>query len=746
MDETYRSEFTKSKVYKIQINILYNTKDTDDTNSDDLNTNYFIINNMHDILIEEFKNTDNYKYFKTIYPNSKSTPLYIVKDSFYIDRNVMESLRKVTSAGFPKERGTEPVKAGSFITYFEKFVKSNKSNTKITAYKADLFAVFRNSALKAVPTKYKGQEPQSEVITSINKVPTFDELFKNNFFLELIGTETFNNLIQQIYEKTPDDANLKQALNLFYNIFTKLNNKAKYEYFLDPNIVKYISKIIDDNTISSSSSNDDYYYMQNQRKPTLNDNRVKEETYNKYYKYLFPNKKDTSSLSDLDKDKILMFNNVYYIIKNIYLLDDTIISITNYKANKAQPIKKYYIKQVGLCELNDKNNITHFQIKDNEVIIFIKATLEYIIENPILQINYLIDDLENARQNFLPQSYILEPKDISNNYSNYNKIYIHDKINYKNISSDIDYFAKVLRNKNTIKNKEEFFLNTQAVKLFNNYFQEKFKSSKQNAEEHKIIESNIKFLLYVIFKFYNNKVFKKYYIADTYIKYFKQTKETKETKEDKVGKEDEVGKEDKGNEGDNEDKMDKGNEGNEGNEEDKMDATDMEYYSIINKSHKIEDHKKYEIISTIFNQSPQQEQEQVTLKSESSIYQKFKSADARLPNNIIYKIDVVFRCFLEKNGKKPTLARKLIAENCLSKAQKLDEAFTNTLYKAFRLPKNYLYNKLTNITHKQKPNVTLEENVANKGGGKISKIYKYSKNSTRKYKNNANLIITNNNL
>ena len=134
------------------------------------------------------------------------------------------------------------------------------------------------------------------------------------------------------------------------------------------------------------------------------------------------------------------------------------------------------------------------------------------------------------------------------------------------------------------------------------------------------------------------------------------------------------------------------------------------------------------------------------LQSESSIYQKFESADARLENNIIYKIDVVFRCFLEKNGKKPTLARKLIAENCLSKAQKLDEAFTNTLYKAFRLPKNYLYNKLTNITHKQKPNVTLEENVANKGGGKISKIYKYSKNSTRKYKNNANLIITNNNL
>ena len=598
----------------------------------------------------------------------------------------MDSLRKVASAGFPKERATEPVKAGRFKIYFDKF---DKSNTK-TAYKDALFAEFKDSALKAVPTKYRNEEKQTEVITSINSVTTYDDLFNNPFFVELTGTETFTNLIEQIYEKTPDDTDLKQALNLFYNIFTKLNNKDKYEYFLDPNTVNYISKLIDDSTISSSSSssNDDYYYMQNQRKPTLNDNRAKEEIYNKYYKYLFPNKKDITSLTDLDKDKILMFNNVYYIIKNIYLLDDTIISVTNYKTNNTQQKKKYYIKHIGLRELDDKNNVTHFQIKDNEVIIFMKATLEYIIENPILQINYLIDDLENARQKFVPQSYILEPKDISNNYSNYNKIYIHDKINYKNISSDIDYFAKVLRKKNIIKNKEEVFLNTQALKLLNNYFKAQLNKPYTQA----MIESNIKFLLYVIFKFYNNKVFKKYYIADTYIQYL-----------------------------------------NESNK----------YYSITNKNIITETSEKYDIISTIFKESSQEEQNPEP-DGIISIYKKFNSYDARLEDNKVYKINVVFRCFLDINGKKPTLGRKLIAVSCLSRAQKLDEAFTNTLYKAFRLPENYLYNKLANITHKQKPNVTLEKNIANIEGGKISKNYKYSKNNTRKYKNNAKLLLTNN--
>ena len=64
MGDDFKSEFTKSKVYKIQINILYNTKDTDDTNSDDLNNTYYSIKNMQDILIEEFKNKKNMRNLK----------------------------------------------------------------------------------------------------------------------------------------------------------------------------------------------------------------------------------------------------------------------------------------------------------------------------------------------------------------------------------------------------------------------------------------------------------------------------------------------------------------------------------------------------------------------------------------------------------------------------------------------------------------------------------------------------------
>ena len=148
-------------------------------------------------------------------------------------------------------------------------------------------------------------------------------------------------------------------------------------------------------------------------------------------------------------------------------------------------------------------------------------------------------------------------------------------------------------------------------------------------------------------------------------------------------------------------------------------------------------------------QKVEQEVEQTTLliptKSGKSIFKLVESTDARLEDNKIYKINLIFRCFSDKNGKKPTIVRKLVAENCLSKAQNLDEAFTNTLYKAFRLPENYLYNKLANITSKQKPKtapenktnlVAPQQKLPNKRGGNITKKYNHNKNKNIRLKYN----------
>jgi hypothetical protein len=726
MTSTYNPVFSANS-YKIQINILYNTtssKDDETTNDDNtsnnddsFNNNYYILNTMNDILIEEFSTQINYDYFIKKY--TKDNPIYIVNDSYYLDTNVINTIKRNSSAKFPNYNSTIAVKKFEFKNYHEKFNANANFKTK---HEKTLFNIFKTAFINTINEarpRRKSDEIR-QIINGLASITTYDALFNYDDFIndDAIGSELFHKYIQNIYDNTTNDSK-KEALQAFYNIsYSNLGNKFKYEFFLNPETINNIFKIIQEN-----STNDPY----DRRRTPLNSNNTKEDIYNRYFKYVFPNKKDINNLSDPDKDIILMFYNVYYIIKNIYLLDNTIINVSNFRTKTDNNIenKKYYISQVSLLDLKD--NITHFKIEKNKVIIFIKATLKFIIENPILQINYLIDDLENIRQSFLPQSNILLPKDINTNYSSYDKIYIHDKVNYSNNTNEIDSIVVNARKKEFIKNKEELFFNTKALKLFNYFFRNKLQG-RSAVLEPKIIASNIKFLLYNIFKFYNAKEFKKYYIADTYIQYFNNNIPLRE------------------------------------------------YLSITNgKISNLTD--KYKVITALFTQLSQQQLPSSTSPSSLSkiIYQEIPPSDARLTQNKIYKINVVFRCYFDKTGKKPTFVRTLIAEKCLARAQKLDSAFTETLYRTFNLPENYLYNKLANITRKQKaiiaPENKMLENkmlenkmlenkipenkinplardaiITNKRGGKITKKYNHNKNITLKHKNNENVKFINNNI
>jgi len=654
--------------YKIQINIVYNSKDSDDTNdnkdtketnetretndTNNMNNSYYIIDKMKDILIEEFSNESAYKSFKSTYENSY---LYMVNDSYYIDKYVIDTIRKKTTSAFPiyTGNGDEEIKIFTkLVSVFDNPENKKYQDKLVKEFKRITIEVLSNNNKKSELADFKKQDA---------KIRTLTELVKVESFIYVIRRQIFKSMLQAIFES--GDKEFRDALQIFYNIPTSsLAKKSKYEYFLNTESIINIFKIIDEN-----SNSDDSIF--GGRRSSLNNNQTKEDIYNKYFKYVFPNKKDINNLSDPDKDKILMFYNVYYIIKNIYLIDDTIINVTNYgKDNKE---KKYYISKVSLLDLKD--NITHFKIEKNKVTIFIKATLKYIIENPTLQINYLIDDLENVGQNFLPQSYILQPIDINNNYSNYNKIYIHDTIKYKENINIIETVSKSMVIKKYIKNKEEIFFNTTAVKLVDRFS----KRGPKNLSPD-IVRSNIIYLLYKIFKLYNNKEFKKYYIVDTYIKYFGNPSKIEQPS----------------------------------------------YYSIINGNiTKI--NAKYKIIQEIFNlQLTQGEEAKETKETKETkeakeakeakedkervIYQEINSTDARLPDNKTYKINVVFRCYSNKDGKKPNIMRRLVAENCLHRAQNLDKVFTNTFYRTFDLPENFLYNKLSNITKKNQSKVVLQ--------------------------------------
>ena len=125
--------------YKIQINILYNIKEDDDTNisTDELDSNYYIIDNMKDILLEEFSYKKTYEDFKIKYKDKTPLPLYIVNDSFYIDKYVIDNIRRTTVGRFPGKPNTEDEAVDNFKTNLKRFKAEN------TSYAEELLKFFK---------------------------------------------------------------------------------------------------------------------------------------------------------------------------------------------------------------------------------------------------------------------------------------------------------------------------------------------------------------------------------------------------------------------------------------------------------------------------------------------------------------------------------------------------------------------------------------------------------------------------
>jgi len=667
--------------YNIEINISYDIGNQNGINS-------CIVNSMEDILLGEFANNTAYTTFKSTYMSAPNPiPIYIINESFYLDKRSLDAIRK-TAIRFPPHNpdGNRP----QIRQFYENYDDFNTNPNISQRDKNSLVPIFKAAFLDA----YKPGGVDPRVFTSTRSIiqshTTLDGLFGDANFkdaingngrareAQVIGTRDFHDYITRYYDRTANSSE-KILLEKFYKMSDNiLSDKFKYEYFLNPNNVKSIYKFI-----SSYNSADDSRYA-------LNTNEEKERIYNKYFKYVFPNKKDISFLSDPDKDKILMFYNVFYIVQNIYLYDDTIIQVPSFKVKKRNnpnnPNKKekYYISNVRLLDLKDDN--IHFEIVENKVIIFISATLKHIVENPTLQINYLIDDLENPEQQFSQRFSILQPKDINPKYSIYNKINIHNDVKYIKNDLNIDKLYKYTLNKKYIENKEEVFLNLKTLALFEDFLTSYNKVESQNIK-NEFVKSNIKFLFNKIFKFYNNKKIKNYYIKDTYIKYVDNS---------------------------------------------------PDYYSIAKGTLK-DSSEKYKIILDLYKLSsvasaaavgavpgapaapavvpaapaasaaqaspaaaPAVVSAQAAPTGPSLFFAEVASPDARLANNIIYKVAVVFRCYLDIDGNKPSFMRKVIAETCLPRAQVLDDAFSNILYKTFDLPKNYLHGKLSNISKKKK--------------------------------------------
>ena len=702
------------KVYKINIKL---------TNNDENDEKEFVIDNISQILLQNFAENKELPYGL-----SKKDHIYMLKDNYYIDNEILKSIRgskgEKNKYEFKNFGATPfPQIVNEFYTpilsYNDNSIKI-KTLKQIFKYAAASIEYSKKTADNPDPRKYTDDQIQAirdEKIALLNrKLSGIDEIAKIAPNTEAIKAYVFEDIIKilierdvmsylkSIYDNTNDkSAEMLEFRNNLSNIMLKINsgpetninlNKLEtYRYFLDDKNIDAIFETIQNNIALASKSSQQGSYGFNNRPNLLNTPEMFKQILKENIKYVYPDKTNIETLAESEEQDILLFNNILYILKKIYLLDTTIISVVIDDKNK-DITKKFFIKNLTLEEPNpfklDKiKSVSEDKKEFYNAFINFKCDIKYINENPLLKINYIIDDTEILDKTNHLKVIEFEPKNFNKNqeFNKYSSTYIYDTFDYKPNESKINKILNTIKIQKIIKTKEELFYNDIALNEFNDLLNIKFKADTDTAKDNEIkktkIGPNIVYFLKNILKLYNGKEIthsnSSYFVYDTLIT----------------------------------------NDISSNINSNPINSV-LNFYSIFeNKTIKYNNFKSEKILKNFSKrlQTLQLLETQPYYNDKFDVY-KVVSRDNRITRNSYY-IFILFICYkADEKGNKPSLQKRLIGEVCLNRAKILDKAFYNSIYSKFNISETYLYNKLINLqkskqakTAKNKelpPNPTLE--------------------------------------
>ena len=712
----------KDVFYKIKI-ILTNNEDSKE----------FIIDKMKQIQLEDYSRID--AQISDTISQSENKDIFMLREPYYINNDILQKIKETAKASntndlFPKLGGNKlaPAKFAEFyeiilncedklaglttlkfilekITIDFKKEYQNQLNKRdrdmamtklpaqdlytklmnlITIEEPDIQNIITaiNSAIETskgnkeaiiIPPelyeKLKGMEDlitDSDIISNLKSIYTNPHAIRYNSYKE--AAIEFKNNINAIFSKNNVDGG---------NEFIKLN---KYEYFLDKPSIRYIFNIIETN---NKSTRPEQQLQFTRQENSLNSKDSKKQILTENFKYVFPNKTSIDQLGSGEEELIILFYNIVYIIKKIYLLDTTIIDV-----DKA----KFFVKNLTLDKLNP---FRRDAISGNDYLATIRfnVDLTYINEIPILRINYIIDDLES---NNTFKATAFEAKNFSKNqkYDKYKSIYIYDDINYNRYKNNITNFFNTIKIQNIIKSKEELFYNEIVLNKMETLHKEFLsnetdkKQPKKQTNDPEIITSNIIYFLKDILKLYDGKEFTynndSYFIYDTLItKNFNKLGDSADKPADKPAEENSV-----------------------------------PFYSISQKKTHI--HSNLKTHKIVKNLKLKQRSLGTDLSDVSVDFNIFfsDSPDKRIKARVYY-IFIVLLCYkADENGKKPNIKDRVIAENCLQRANVLDKSFSTLFYNKFKISEHFLFNKLSNLTRSKKvkpPSIDASKGDTSKG-------------------------------
>ena len=564
-------------------------------------------------------------------------------------------------------------------------------------------------------------ESNEDAIENLKKdfINEIIDIYETNNTLRLIMLDkNIMDNIRSIYET--DKSN--DALEFHRNLSTIMLNYQetdgieiykleKYEYFLDKKNINYIFETISLKTDSITDSKANFLGSMSSQlsRPILYNEEKKKQIIKDNMKYVYPDKTNIDTLVESEKQDIILFHNILYIIKKIYLIDTTIIVAEDIDSDKT---KKFYIKNITLEE-NNPFKQEYLSNTNYEATIRFKCDITYININPILKINYIIDDQELLEKNTPLKMVEFNPNNFTKiKYSKpYKSIFIYDNINYREKEYNINKIFNTIKIQKIIKNKEEIFYNDTALNIFNEELNIEGPGVKE-AKKKDNISSNILYFLKDVLKLYKGCEFNdnnnKYFVYDTLISTDISNSEPKfysisqgksiqynNLKKDKILK-------------------------------------------IFKKKHDLLISLKNttnttETTDTTGNASTNTPLNEVWKNDKYEIY-KLAPKDSRIGERNTYTIFIVLLCYkADANGNKPDIQKRLITEVCLDRAKTLDKAFYDLFYNRFNISETFLYNKLVNV-RKSKQAVTVKNKDKDASNLQTNIVGKKINNYTQKIK------------
>jgi hypothetical protein len=698
---------TVRRTYKITIKL---------TNNDENDEKEFIITNMKQILLQNFAEEEGGIPRDLSGGNSF---IYMLKDIYYIDNEVLKSIRGTKAEnnkyGFKNFNSTTPdqiinefytpilsstdtVKKIEILLQILEFAKESIENSdkidKIDKYKSDKDKEDyksrkkeRQESIASLRSKIKQITKQREDKTLPLDVKEFSKLFDD--IITILVDKNVMSYLKSIYDNTDDKrqeivvfrqnlSNIMLKINSDPSITNELKKMESYKYFLEE---KYIDAIFESiqNNISKAKNNQQPNYGSFNRTNLLNTPEMYKQIIKDNIKYVYPDKTNIEALAESEEQDILLFHNILYIIKKIYLLDTTIIFSKDEDSKGENQEKKFYIKNLTL-EQNNPFKLEKIKRVDGTYNVFInfKCDIKYINENPLLKINYIIDDKEVLDKTNNLKITEFDPKNFNKNQDlkKYKTTYIYDTIDYKLNNSKIEKILNTIKIQKIIKTKEELFYNDIALNEFNKLLNVDFNIT-DNDKKKKLISSNIVYFLKYILKLYNGKEITHdnvtYFVYDTLI--------LDDALNDIRGK--------------------------------IISNTNpvLNFYSISkNKSIKYNNFKGEKIIKNILKKYESlqlRESEKAPFYDENFKVYSVESKDKRIVRNTYY-IFILFLCYkADEKGNRPSFQKRVIGEVCLERAKILDKAFYDLFYSKLNIPETFLYNKLLNL-QKSKQSTTVK--------------------------------------